>query len=107
VRSIIFNSDGRTLLTGLHESMKVGSFLLSSPDVCMKNFSCLSFCLVFKVFFGNHCWMQVFSWEPLRCHDAIDIGWSKLADLNIHEGKLLACSYNQNCVGIWVVDLSV
>lgn len=70
VRSIIFNSDGRTLLTGLHESMKV------------------------------------FSWEPLRCHDAIDIGWSKLADLNIHEGKLLACSYNQNCVGIWVVDLS-
>lgn len=69
VRSIIFNSDGRTLLTGLHESMKI------------------------------------FSWEPLKCHDAIDIGWSKLADLNIHEGKLLACSYNQNCVGIWVVDL--
>lgn len=49
--------------------------------------------------------MKVFSWEPLICHDTIDIGWSKLANLNIHEGKLLACSYNQSCVGIWVVDL--
>eukprot|EP01018_Ginkgo_biloba_P033263 Gb_19465 [translate_table: standard] len=70
VRSMIFNPDGRTLLCGLHESLKV------------------------------------FSWEPLRCHDSVDVGWSKLADLNIHEGKLLGCSYNQNCVGIWVVDLS-
>lgn len=70
VRSMIFNPDGRTLLAGLHENLKV------------------------------------FSWEPLRCHDVIDVGWSKLADLNIHEGKLLGCSYNQSCVGIWVVDLS-
>ncbi|MCO5593434.1 hypothetical protein L7F22_047448 [Adiantum nelumboides] len=70
VRSMIFNPDGRTLLAGLHENLKV------------------------------------FSWEPLRCHDVIDVGWSKLADLNIHEGKLLGCSYNQSCVGIWVVDLT-
>ena len=27
--------------------------------------------------------------------------------MNVHEGKLLGCSYNQNCVGVWVVDLSV
>jgi len=26
--------------------------------------------------------------------------------MNIHEGKLLGCSYNRNCVGIWVVDIS-
>eukprot|EP00249_Psilotum_nudum_P014278 c24748_g1_i1 orf=610-3012(-) len=70
VRSLIFNPDGRTLLSGLHESMKI------------------------------------YSWEPLRCHDVVDVGWSKLADLNVHEGKLLGCSYNQSCVGIWVVDLS-
>ncbi|XP_074581358.1 katanin p80 WD40 repeat-containing subunit B1 homolog KTN80.3-like [Curcuma longa] len=70
VRSMTFNPDGRTLLCGLHESLKV------------------------------------FSWEPIRCHDAVDVGWSRLSDMNIHEGKLLGCSYNQSCVGVWVVDLS-
>lgn len=51
--------------------------------------------------------IQVFSWEPIKCHDAVDVGWSRLSDMNIHEGKLLGCSYNQSCVGVWVVDLSV
>lgn len=37
----------------------------------------------------------------------VDIGWSRLSDLNVHEGKLLGCSYNQSCVGVWVVDISV
>lgn len=55
---------------------------------------------------GLHESLKVFSWEPLRCYDAVDVGWSKLADLNIHEGKLLGCSYNQSCVGVWVVDIS-
>lgn len=50
---------------------------------------------------------QVFSWEPVRCYDTVDVGWSRLSDLNIHEGKLLGCSYNQSCVGVWVVDISV
>ncbi|GJN01317.1 hypothetical protein PR202_ga18576 [Eleusine coracana subsp. coracana] len=49
---------------------------------------------------------EVFSWEPIRCHDTVDVGWSRLADLNVHEGKLLGCSFNQSCVGIWVVDLA-
>ncbi|XP_062227138.1 katanin p80 WD40 repeat-containing subunit B1 homolog KTN80.4-like isoform X2 [Phragmites australis] len=70
VRSMTFNPDGRSLLCGLHESLKV------------------------------------FSWEPIRCHDTVDVGWSRLADLNVHEGKLLGCSFNQSCVGIWVVDLT-
>ncbi|KAJ8455715.1 hypothetical protein OPV22_035064 [Ensete ventricosum] len=70
VRSMTFNPDGRTLLCGLHESLKV------------------------------------LSWEPIRSHDAVDVGWSRLSDMNIHEGKLLGCSYNQSCVGVWVVDLS-
>ncbi|KAK7273449.1 hypothetical protein RIF29_14499 [Crotalaria pallida] len=70
VRSITFNPDGRTLLCGLHESLKV------------------------------------ISWEPIRCHDMVDVGWSRLSDLNVHEGKLLGCSYNQSCVGVWVVDIS-
>ncbi|CAK9133729.1 unnamed protein product [Ilex paraguariensis] len=70
VRCMTFNPDGRTILCGLHESLKV------------------------------------FSWEPIRCHDTVDVGWSRLSDLNIHEGKLLGCSYNQSCVGVWVVDIS-
>ncbi|KAK2635130.1 hypothetical protein Ddye_029922 [Dipteronia dyeriana] len=70
VRCMTFNPDGRTLLCGLHESLKV------------------------------------FSWEPIRCHDSVDVGWSRLSDLNVHEGKLLGCSYNQSCVGVWVVDIS-
>ncbi|XP_057482021.1 katanin p80 WD40 repeat-containing subunit B1 homolog KTN80.4-like [Actinidia eriantha] len=70
VRCMTFNPDGKTLLCGLHESLKV------------------------------------VSWEPIRCHDAVDVGWSRLSDLNIHEGKLLGCSYNQSCVGVWVVDIS-
>ncbi|XP_050223134.1 katanin p80 WD40 repeat-containing subunit B1 homolog KTN80.3-like isoform X2 [Mercurialis annua] len=70
VRCLTFNPDGRTLLCGLHENLKV------------------------------------FSWEPIRCHDTVDVGWSKLSDLNVHEGKLLGCSYNQSCVGVWVVDIS-
>ncbi|KAM3402383.1 hypothetical protein ACQJBY_006332 [Aegilops geniculata] len=69
VRSMTFNSDGKALFCGLHESLKV------------------------------------LSWEPIICHDAVDVGWSTLADLNVQEGKLLGCSYNQSCVGIWVVDL--
>ncbi|KAL3502377.1 hypothetical protein ACH5RR_036826 [Cinchona calisaya] len=70
VRCMTFNPDGKTLLCGLHESLKV------------------------------------YSWEPIRCHDTVDVGWSRLSDLNIHEGKLLGCSFNQSCVGVWVVDIS-
>ncbi|KAL0709243.1 hypothetical protein Bca4012_016221 [Brassica carinata] len=70
VRCLTFNPDGKSVLCGLHESLKI------------------------------------FSWEPIRCHDGVDVGWSNLSDMNVHEGKLLGCSYNQNCVGVWVVDLS-
>ncbi|VVB13708.1 unnamed protein product [Arabis nemorensis] len=70
VRCLAFNPDGKSVLCGLQESVKI------------------------------------FSWEPIRCHDGVDVGWSNLSDMNVHEGKLLGCSYNQNCVGVWVVDLS-
>lgn len=51
--------------------------------------------------------IQVYSWEPVVCHDGVDMGWSTLGDLCISEGKLLGCSYYQNSVGIWVSDISV
>ena len=57
------------------------------------------------------CWLhghlQVFSWEPVRCHDAVDMRWNNLADLSIYEGKLLGCSYHERRVGVWVADISV
>ncbi|KAL5225345.1 hypothetical protein ABZP36_011984 [Zizania latifolia] len=58
-----------------------------------------------SLFCGLHESLKVLSWEPIICHDVVDVGWSTLVDLIVHEGKLLGCSYNQSCVGIWVVDL--
>ncbi|CAN8298741.1 unnamed protein product [Cochlearia groenlandica] len=68
-------------------------------------------CLTFNpdgksVLCGSHESLKTFSWEPMRCHDGVDVGWTNLSDMNVHEGKLLGCSYNQSCVGVWVVDLS-
>lgn len=50
--------------------------------------------------------LKVYSWEPVICHDTIDIGWSVLGDLTIHEGKAIGCSYYRNSVGVWVADLA-
>ncbi|CAI0416444.1 unnamed protein product [Linum tenue] len=69
-------------------------------------------CLTFNpdgriVLCGYHESLKAFSWEPIRCHDAIDVGWSRLSDLHVNsDGKLLGCSYNQSCVGVWVADIS-
>ncbi|CAM0883332.1 unnamed protein product [Alopecurus aequalis] len=51
--------------------------------------------------------LKVFSWEPVRCHDAVDMGWNNLADLSIYEGKLLGCSYHERRVGVWLADISL
>lgn len=50
--------------------------------------------------------LKVHSWEPVICHDTIDVGWSVLGDLTIHEGKAIGCSYYRNSVGVWVADLA-
>ncbi|XP_023542576.1 katanin p80 WD40 repeat-containing subunit B1 homolog isoform X2 [Cucurbita pepo subsp. pepo] len=70
VRAITFHPDGRTLFSGLDESLKV------------------------------------YSWEPVICHDSVDMGWSTLGDLCIHDGKLLSCSFYRSSVGVWVADIS-
>ncbi|XP_078436767.1 katanin p80 WD40 repeat-containing subunit B1 homolog KTN80.3-like [Wolffia australiana] len=51
--------------------------------------------------------LKVFSWEPVRCHDIVDMKWSILADLSVYEGKLLGCSYHESSVAVWVADLSL
>ncbi|XP_052201919.1 katanin p80 WD40 repeat-containing subunit B1 homolog KTN80.4-like isoform X2 [Diospyros lotus] len=51
--------------------------------------------------------LKVYSWEPLICHDTVDMGWSTLGDLCIHDGKLLGCSYYGNSVAVWAADISL
>ncbi|OMO65069.1 hypothetical protein COLO4_31545 [Corchorus olitorius] len=58
------------------------------------------------LFCGSDDSLKVYSWEPVICHDSIDMGWSTLGDLCINEGKLLGCSYYQNSVGVWVADIA-
>lgn len=48
--------------------------------------------------------LKVYSWEPVVCHDTVDLGWSTLRDLCIQDGKVLGGSYYQNSVGIWLTD---
>ncbi|XP_017221196.1 katanin p80 WD40 repeat-containing subunit B1 homolog KTN80.1 isoform X2 [Daucus carota subsp. sativus] len=48
--------------------------------------------------------LKVYSWEPVVCHDTVDLGWSTLRDLCIQDGKLLGGSCYQNSVGIWLTD---
>lgn len=57
------------------------------------------------LFYGMGKKLKVYSWEPIRCHDDVDIGWSILGDLCVFEEKLVGCSYHQNSVGAWLVDL--
>ncbi|KAL8103802.1 hypothetical protein AgCh_028125 [Apium graveolens] len=48
--------------------------------------------------------LKVYSWEPVVCHDTVDLGWSTLRDLCIQDGKVLGGSHHQNSVGIWLTD---
>ncbi|XP_020091329.1 katanin p80 WD40 repeat-containing subunit B1 homolog isoform X2 [Ananas comosus] len=59
------------------------------------------------LFCGLDMTLKVLSWEPVRYHDVVDMGWSTLADLSIYEGKLLGCSYRESRVGVWVADISL
>ncbi|XP_028096354.1 katanin p80 WD40 repeat-containing subunit B1-like isoform X3 [Camellia sinensis] len=51
--------------------------------------------------------LKVYSWEPVMCQDTVDMGWSTLGDLCIHDGKLLGCSYYRNSVAVWAADISL
>lgn len=58
------------------------------------------------LFCGLDSSLKVYSWEPVICHDAVDIRWSTLGDLCIDDGKLVGCSYYQNSIGVWAADVS-
>ncbi|KAK7319632.1 hypothetical protein RJT34_04355 [Clitoria ternatea] len=59
------------------------------------------------IFAGLEDSLKVYSWEPVICHDVVDMGWTKLGDLCIRDGKLLGCSFYSNSVGVWVSDISL
>ncbi|XP_027345762.1 katanin p80 WD40 repeat-containing subunit B1 homolog isoform X2 [Abrus precatorius] len=59
------------------------------------------------LFAGLEDGLKVYSWEPVICHDAVDMLWTTLGDLCIHDGKLLGCSWYSNSVGVWVSDISL
>ncbi|CAK8530490.1 unnamed protein product [Lathyrus sativus] len=59
------------------------------------------------LFSGHEDGLRVFSWEPVICHDTVDMGWTTLDDICIHDGKLLGCSHYRNSVGVWVADISL
>ncbi|XP_051125731.1 katanin p80 WD40 repeat-containing subunit B1 homolog KTN80.2-like isoform X2 [Andrographis paniculata] len=60
-----------------------------------------------SIFCGLDDSLKVFSWEPIICHDSVDMGWSSLGDLCIHDGKLLGGAYYENSVALWVADASL
>ncbi|KAI3928458.1 hypothetical protein MKW98_024059 [Papaver atlanticum] len=51
--------------------------------------------------------LKIFAWEPIKCHDVVDTGWSTLDDLSIHDGKLLVYSHYRSSVDVWVADISL
>eukprot|EP00958_Prasinococcus_capsulatus_P019921 scaffold2534_cov364-Prasinococcus_capsulatus_cf.AAC.10 len=56
--------------------------------------------------------LRVWGWEPSQTYDVLDTGWgNKIQDLcavapDGYGPKVLACSCNQQSVGLWVIDLS-
>ncbi|KAL8032626.1 hypothetical protein ABFX02_13G108600 [Erythranthe guttata] len=51
--------------------------------------------------------LKVYSWEPVICHDSVDMGWSTVGDLCFHDGKLVGGAYFENSVALWVADVSL
>ncbi|CAI5526707.1 unnamed protein product, partial [Closterium sp. Naga37s-1] len=49
--------------------------------------------------------LKVWGWEPVRCFDTVSVGWSKVADVSIHGGRLYGASFSHTCVSLWHVDL--
>lgn len=108
VRTIAFHPDGRTLFCGLDDSLKV--CVISTPEfrpkkIVVSTTSSRKINLIVVISFTLTC--KVYSWEPIIRHDAVDMGWSTMGDICIHEDKLLGCSYFQNSVGVWVADITV
>ena len=51
--------------------------------------------------------LKVWGWEPVRCHEQMQMRWSRLADMCVSPGEqLLAGSVRDSMVTVWNVNLS-
>jgi len=39
------------------------------------------------------------------CHDHVDVGWAKLADMKIVDDQLVGCAYNQAFCSVWIAEV--
>ena len=53
------------------------------------------------------CFVQVWAWEPVRCFDTVSVGWSRVADMCLHDGRVLGASFTNTHVNVWSIDLMV
>ncbi|KAJ3030541.1 UNVERIFIED_CONTAM: WD repeat-containing protein 90 [Siphonaria sp. JEL0065] len=52
--------------------------------------------------------IQVWSWDPLVCHDSVPMGWPNVADIRtLEDNKLVGASLDQNLVGVWGIKIDV
>ncbi|KAJ3408249.1 hypothetical protein HDV05_005065 [Chytridiales sp. JEL 0842] len=52
--------------------------------------------------------LQVWTWEPPKCHEVVPLRWGNVADMHVSDdSKMVAGSLNQNFVNMWGVDLSL
>lgn len=131
-RAIHFTPDGSHLLA----AQQVGAILPYEPPLLLYDFMCQVRYRWLLIEPQNACaqdGLRVYSWEPAQQHDWVDAAWTKVApspwrcscpccpakcghlsgalhgqvaDMSLHEGKLIGCSFHQTFVGVWVVDLT-
>ena len=52
--------------------------------------------------------MQVWDWEPVKCHDLVEVSWNKVCDLSVNSSfQLVGCNHNQSFCAVWVINLKV
>jgi katanin p80 WD40 repeat-containing subunit B1 len=51
---------------------------------------------------------QVWDWEPVKCHDVVEVSWNKVCDLSVNSSfQLVGCNHNQSFCAVWVINLKV
>ncbi|KAL0310653.1 UNVERIFIED_CONTAM: Katanin p80 WD40 repeat-containing subunit B1 [Sesamum angustifolium] len=123
ISTIRFSPDGRWIASGgfdnvvkvwdLTAGKLLHNFKVHSGHVCTIEFHPLEFLLATgsadhtvkfwdleKFEMIGSAKREVYSWEPVICHDSVDMEWSTLSDLCIHNGKLLSGAYYKNSIAL-------
>lgn len=57
------------------------------------------------LFSGSQDYLQSISWEPSDCYESVFCQWKQVADMANSGNKLTACSFQQNTISFYSVDL--